>query len=599
MRRLQLRTKFLLSMVLVTLSLTFASLLIVRNSVNRQVYRQLDEDLHNSLATFQQFHKQREASLGRSAQLLVSLPSLKALMTTRDAATIQDGSADFRKLSGADLLVLADRSAQVVALHTASGRLSKQAGQQYFTRSLHESQSQWWFDGERLFQVAVEPIYFGEPARNTLLGFLAIGFEVSDDVAGEVGRLSGSEVAFQVDNVIAASTLSPAQESELVGRPSASSGAASVDDLYLNGERFLASSVPIGPPAMPRVALSVLKSYDRATGFLSSLNRLLVGLGICAVLGGFGLVFVISDTFTRPLRELVGGVRALERGDFQYPLAVHCDDEVAEVTRAFEKMRGSLQEAQRQLLTSERLATIGRMASSISHDLRHPLTAVMANSEFLSESNLSAEDREHLYSEIRTAVAQMTDLVDSLLEFSRGRESLHPVNARLDQTIEAAVHAVESQPEFQRVRISRSFCGEPEWTFDPKKMERALYNLLLNACEAARSPVGEVSIHARAEADGVEISVADNGPGIPDGMRDKLFQPFVTAGKANGVGLGLTIVRKIIADHGGEVNLEATSPQGTIFKLWLPRSNKGSLVDSEHQLEAEHLAHAGRMNSSS
>src|ERR671924_2047298 len=103
MRRLQLRTKFLLSMLLVTLSLTFASLFIVRNSVNRQVYQQLDEDLHNSLATFQQFYRQREVSLGRSAQLLVSLPSLKALMTTRDTATIWDSSRDFYKLSGSDL----------------------------------------------------------------------------------------------------------------------------------------------------------------------------------------------------------------------------------------------------------------------------------------------------------------------------------------------------------------------------------------------------------------------------------------------------------------------------------------------------------------
>jgi signal transduction histidine kinase len=598
MRRLQLRTKFLLSMLLVTLSLTFASLLIVRNSVNRQVYRQLDEDLHNSLATFQQFHRQREASLGRSAQLLVSLPSLKALMTTRDGATIQDGSADFRTLSGSDLLVLADRSGKVVALHTGSGHLSQEGAQQYFTRSLQQTQSQWWFDGERLFRVAVEPIYFGAPERNTMLGYLAVGFEVSDAVAAEVGRLSGSQVAFQVENVIAASTLSSAQKAELAGRLAPVSDESSVNDLQLGGERFLASTVTLGPAAVPRVGLSVLKSYDRATGFVASLNRLLVALGVCAVLGGFGLVFVISDTFTRPLRELVGGVRALERGDFQYPLAAHCDDEVAEVTRAFEKMRGSLQAAQRQLLTSERLATIGRMASSISHDLRHPLTAVMANSEFLSESNLSGEDREHLYSEIRTAVGQMTDLVDSLLEFSRGRESLHPVNARLDHTIEAAVHALASRPEFQRVHISRSFSGEAEWCFDPKKMERALYNLLLNACEAARPLAGEVKIDARAEAEGVEINVADNGGGIPESVREKLFQPFVTAGKENGVGLGLTIVRKIIADHGGEVSLEATSPRGTLFRLWLPRTN-GLFMESDHQLEAQHLAPAGRMNSAS
>lgn len=595
MLRLQLRTKFLLSMLLVTLGVTFASLLIVRQRVNLQVYRQIEEDLRNSLATFQEFHRQREANLHRSAQLLAALPSLKALMTTRDAATIQDGSGDFQTLSASDLLVLANRSGQVVALHSASGRISRKAAQLYFTRSLDSSETEWWFDGERLFHVAVEPVYFGAPTRNTLLGFLAIGFEINQGVAHEVRRISGTEVAFHLENGIAASTLPDAQERELAERLVPASKPSGVTDLRLGEERFLASSVIVEPTVSPKVSLSVLKSYDHATGFVSSLNQMLVGLGAAAAVAGFILVFLISDTFTRPLRELVGGVRALERGDFEYPVAARGDDEVAEVTRAFHKMRHSLQQVQHQLLTSERLATIGRMASSISHDLRHPLTAVMANSEFLSESNLSAEDREHLYQEIRAAVVQMTDLVDSLLEFSRGRESLHPITARLDHTIDAAVNAVSNRPEFHELRITTSYQGEKEWCFDPKKMERALYNLLMNASEAASVGRGEVKVNSRADSNGVEILVADNGPGIPESVRDKLFQPFVTAGKENGVGLGLTIVRKIVTDHGGEVNLEATSPQGTVFKLWLPRNIGPGNISDHH--EAEQWAQAARADS--
>lgn len=595
MLRLQLRTKFLLSMLLVTLGVTFASLLIVRHRVNLQVYRQIEEDLRNSLATFQEFHRQREANLHRSAQLLAALPSLKALMTTRDAATIQDGSGDFQTLSASDLLVLANRSGQVVALHTQSGRLSREAAQRFVARSLDSTETQWWFDGQHLFQVAMEPVYFGAPARNTLLGFLAVGFEINQSVAHEVRRISGSEVAFHLENGIAASTLPAAQETELSKRLAPMSEPSGVKDVRLGDERFLASSVTVEPAAEPSVALSVLKSYDRATGFVSSLNQMLVALGAAAAVAGFILVFLISDTFTRPLRELVGGVRALERGDFEYPVAARGDDEVAEVTRAFQKMRNSLQEVQHQLLTSERLATIGRMASSISHDLRHPLTAVMANSEFLSESNLSSQDREHLYQEIRAAVGQMTDLVDSLLEFSRGRESLHPVTARLDHTIEAAVHAVSNRPEFHELRITTSYEGEKEWCFDPKKMERAFYNLLMNACEAVSLRRGEVKVSSRADSSGVEILIADNGPGIPESVRDKLFQPFVTAGKENGVGLGLAIVRKIVTDHGGEVNLEATSSQGTVFKLWLPR-NMGPGDSSDHH-EAELWAQTARADS--
>src|SRR5258708_27236825 len=137
-----------------------------------------------------------------------------------------------------------------------------------------------------------------------------------------------------------------------------------------------------------------------------------------ALRGQSALAFAICRRYTRPLDKLVAGVRALGKGDFAYPLDVHGRDELAEVTASFIRMRDDLQQTQRQLLESERLATIGRMASSISHDLRHQLTAVVANSEFLSESNLDAAQSEELYQEISNEVDRMTELIDSPLAFS-------------------------------------------------------------------------------------------------------------------------------------------------------------------------------------
>ncbi len=154
-------------------------------------------------------------------------------------------------------------------------------------------------------------------------------------------------------------------------------------------------------------------------------------------------------------------------------------------------MRNHLQKTQRELLDAERLATIGRMASSISHDLRHSLAAVVANSEFLCETNLTPEQREDLYAEIRIAVTQMTDLIESLLEFSRTRESLRPSYGDVRSAVDRAAQGVMAHPEFQRTRIRISGEGSTEGWFDFRKLERALLNLLLNACEAVPPALGE------------------------------------------------------------------------------------------------------------
>ena len=268
----------------------------------------------------------------------------------------------------------------------------------------------------------------------------------------------------------------------------------------------------------------------------------------------------------------MAGVRALEQGDYAYPLEVRGGDEVAEVTGTFDRMRTSLQRTHRELLDAERLATIGRMASSISHDLRHSLAAMMANAEFLCESNLTPGQREDLYAEIRVAVDQMTDLIESLLEFSRTRESLRPSYGDVRSAVDRAVQGVKAHPEFQRIRVRITSDGLTEGWFDFKKLERALLNLLLNACEAVPSESGKIEIGLRRVGEKLEIRIEDNGPGIAEAVRERLFDPFVSHGKENGTGMGLTVVQKILQDHGGDVMVEQTTASGTIFRVNVPLS---------------------------
>jgi signal transduction histidine kinase len=137
-------------------------------------------------------------------------------------------------------------------------------------------------------------------------------------------------------------------------------------------------------------------------------------------------------------------------------------------------------------------------------------------------------------------------------------------------SVERVVAAIRSHPEFHPVRITVSQEGNSSGWFDPRKLERVLYNLLLNACEAVAPEGGRIHVGMNQVQGGVEIRVSDNGRGIPEKIRGQLFEPFVSHGKENGTGLGLTVVQKIIQDHGGDVIVEKTSAQGTVFRLLLP-----------------------------
>jgi signal transduction histidine kinase len=164
----------------------------------------------------------------------------------------------------------------------------------------------------------------------------------------------------------------------------------------------------------------------------------------------------------------------------------------------------------------------------------------------------------------------MTDLIDSLLEFARTRESLNPAYASVAETIQRSVLAVRLHPRHHNRSID-VLCGvQVAGWFDQRKLERALYNLLLNACEAAPPLGGKVEVTATEVAGTISISIADNGPGIAESIRERLFHPFVSYGKENGTGLGLAVVHKIVQDHGGEIVVERTAQGRTVFRIVLP-----------------------------
>ena len=245
MGRLRLRTKFLIAMLLTSASLTAVSLLIVQRSVAKHIRRGLSSDLGNSVETFRNLQREREAALDRSAELMADIPSLKALMTSRHPPTIQDASREMFHLSGGDLFALLDSSNRFVGFHTHTAGITQQVAQHCRPSRAMDDPLQWWFAGGHLYEVVLAPIYFGPRSDNELLGVVAVGYEMNAVLARQVSQVAASQVAILCGPTVVVSTLSPEQTRELGPHiPATLNGSA---NWKLGDESFVVSALTLNP----------------------------------------------------------------------------------------------------------------------------------------------------------------------------------------------------------------------------------------------------------------------------------------------------------------------------------------------------------------
>ncbi len=582
MKHWRMRTTLMVSLLTVSLALTATCLLIIRVSVQQEIRKGLDSDLEHSLSTFRNIARQRNQMLSREAALLADLPSLKALMTTQDPNTIQDGSEEFWTISGSDFFALSSANGKLLT-HSNQGTALSDGVVAYGVQSCMAISADPCMValGRNLYELSIQPLYFGPPANGSQLGYVVLGYAMDHRVAREVSEAAAADVAFLVDGDIAATTVPSSRLPDLRIRIETLDATNALPQrIQLGGEIYVAAAVKLSAAGQSQVQLVVLKSYDRASEYLHRVNQWILALGLSALLIGLFLAAAVSRTVTRPLEALVAGTRALARGDFDYHLSTDGAIEVRELGLAFDRMRGELKRTQGELIESDRLATIGRMASSVSHDLRHHLSAIYANAEFMSLAHTGSEERAELLQEVQEGVQGMTDLIESLLLFSQTGQVLHLHYESIGSLIDRTVYTVRQHPECRDVRIVAANLEPVDAWIDGRKLGRALYNLLLNACQAAKKngetpPTVLVTLFEDEEKLG--ISICDSGRGVPASIRETLFQPFVSANKENGTGLGLTLAQYIAQEHGGEVKLEESSPGRTVFTILLYKKALESL----------------------
>lgn len=580
---MRLRTKFMVSLAVVIVGLTWATLFIVRRTAEGRVQREIQEESQNALVTFQVVEHGHLLALMRKADLLASLVTLR----NGDPSAIEDAGKDPWQSEECDLLALADANGKIVAIHTTMDGFPQATAQEVFNHALKQRNSAgWWYSGTRLYQVVLKPFYSGAPGKGNLLGTVIVGRGI-DPEATELRRVSPSHVAFRYGNDIVASTLSLYQQQEFTAQLRSGIWKARVT---LDGEGFFASAVELSGSAKP-VSIIVLKSYNDALAYLEKQNQLLGGLGILAVLVGGVFVFVISDRFTRPLARLVEGVQALEKGDFSYPVEAKGSDEVAQVTRAFDRMRKTLksdesqkQQLAEQLRQAQKMEAVGRLAGGVAHDFNNLLTIIKGHGDLMLDKLQADDPLQRNANQIEKAADRAASLTRQLLAFSR-MQVLEPKVLDLNVLVAEMCSLLK---RLVREDISFTFkAGESlgRVKADPGQIEQVIMNLTVNACDAM--PMGgklivetrNVSVDeafartrpALTPGDYIRLTVEDTGHGMDAATKERIFEPFFTTKEmGKGTGLGLATVYGVVKQSGGCIWVESEPGKGSRFEVYLP-----------------------------
>ncbi len=300
----------------------------------------------------------------------------------------------------------------------------------------------------------------------------------------------------------------------------------------------------------------------------------------------FGTVINIklAKSIVAPIRDLERVTKKIARGDFSETIEVKGHDEISLLAQSFNQMENKLdhamtslediikqlQEKQAQLVEAEKLASIGKLAAGIAHEINNPLTSVLTFSNLMLEQCPPDDPRHGRLKLMVRETDRARNIVRQLLNF--GRESvIKPVKININQPVTEIAESLVAQEAFKNIELSLQLAEDlPEVYADPAQFGQVVLNILLNAIHAV-TPPGKIGVATRLSGRSVEIVFSDTGKGIPEEHLHKIFDPFFTTKDASrGTGLGLAVSYGIIKKHGGDIAVESTLGKGTVFTVRLP-----------------------------
>jgi signal transduction histidine kinase len=585
---LRLRDRLFLASSLLSTAILLIAALVINYQVLRQSRQQVRTVAESMLPVYNSVwdeHARHLASLGMS---IAGSPSVKIIFgderAARDRETIRQMIADFggENVSRADLILITDGAGKITFAEKQRTESNAASNPQTAStptvrelnaaRTVAESQQPrqgFAMLGGKLYQLSLTPVLVqsAHAEYQNTLAVLGIGLEINRTVAGEIKERTGNDILFLSGTHICASSLESPQEAQAAQAILASELSrreiSSPTEIDVNGQPGIASSRRLLDFEEKQIGQVVmLRSLAEAGRLFRSISNVLLLLWTVSIGAAFIFSYLMARRITRPIEALVTGTREYGRGNYDYEIKADVRGDLGELAGAFDQMRRSLKQTQSELLKRERLATIGQMAGSIVHDLRNPLATIATVAEMLTRSNLSPERRQTLLESQLRASQRMREMLQGLLDFSRGNTCLMLKRQSLSPIIENAVERLYDMALRSGVIVESRIADDLLVKADAEQLERVLENLLINSIQAmpkgGRLLIAAACLQESAPPAAVRIDIQDTGPGIAPEIRERIFEPFVSHGKPTGTGLGLAIARNIIHAHSGEIRFDAS-----------------------------------------
>ncbi|NQU08830.1 MAG: HAMP domain-containing protein [Candidatus Abyssubacteria bacterium] len=323
-------------------------------------------------------------------------------------------------------------------------------------------------------------------------------------------------------------------------------------------------------------------SYAHIEESLTRSHKNLIALSVLIVLTiSLIILMLIRQWVVNPVRDLLEGTRRVADGELGCVIPVG-EAELGALALAFNKMQQELLSSQRQLVTAEKLASIGKLAASVAHEINNPLTGILTFAEDLVDEAEAEDPRLADYQIIRREAMRCREIVRQLLDFSRqDQPSMRSVD--MNEVLSHMVAFVSKQAVFRNIEIGMDLQeGLPCVTADQTQLEQVMLGLLVNASEAmpdgGKIFVGSASLAATRE---VEVSVQDTGPGISPENIQQIFEPFFSTKGGKSLGIGLAVSWSIVSRHSGRLEVDSKPGEGATFRIIMPEGKTVSTTDAE------------------